>query len=402
MEKKEESYMFVLVETDPLFSFVLQIYAALNCKGLFYNIGNKSVTNKFICNDEGEDHFNRPYDFRRTAAVTLRAFLIKALNLDRDAGVVFPATKTTPANLTNGFFEQSTLENFPTITNIEKDGKMIYSRFDQMLPHFVLDGATSPWTRHCLLIMKSGNSWKVFHIITTLMWNVGQPSSQWNASGRVTVVGATLKNDVKDDTSWKFLMALICNDISVDDILGGFPKLFSNLSLSNDEERKKTITPNDAVEQQLKALGLQRIKIPGDGNCLFHALCLLIGGYGSHDLLRQQIVEWITYKDHDLRKRIIGGLQEHETLDTFLRDLSKDGNCGGEEVIQAAANIFKIKISVIQPSGLTLEYYPSGQYGQHVYLVYDENLYDAAISVDGSPEEALSTMNAILDNKEKE
>jgi len=211
--------VFILVQTDQLFALALNAMNQLSQAGVLQNPAFKQVTNKFICNSSQQDSWGRYYDFSRTAAVTLRAFFIKALNLDISARVRFPKTTTTTPNLNNNLQEIAFPPNFPQLAVNTAEGEELYARYDQMLPHFLIDAAleyslsnpaSSTFARGCVVLVSAPNGWNIYHITTDLQWRLNRPS--YDARGVVTCIGAFVPESTKGTADrWDALIGTLAN-----------------------------------------------------------------------------------------------------------------------------------------------------------------------------------------------
>lgn len=143
---------------------------------------------------------------------------MKAANLD--SYINFPRTKTTIPNLNNNLQINATSVNFPQIVNNPQEARRVISFYDQMFPHYIIQNSLSPFTRHCFVIVKenlnNATNWKVFHIVSTLNWR--RDNRRWNATGRVTCVGSSLKDQ---SDNWRALVEILENQVSIqpDDLI---------------------------------------------------------------------------------------------------------------------------------------------------------------------------------------
>ena len=192
----------MFVETDPAFGYALEAFTGLNNGGHVTNLGNNTVTNRYVVNSNGGTTWRSMYDFSRCVAVVCRAFFIACLNLDVYANVPYPNNKSTPPNLNNGLMRQSFPPNFPFITNNNIQGSTLFERYDQMFPHYVVErelatafATNAVMTRSCILIVPHPvMPWGVFQIMTTIVCRVHM--GNYNVTARVVCVGGNINPDV--------------------------------------------------------------------------------------------------------------------------------------------------------------------------------------------------------------
>jgi len=220
--------MIILVQTDALFHFALQAMGQLNGNQLVNLIGSKTVFNNFVCNQNNLDSFPKRYDWARTTAVTARAFLIKALNLDRDANMKFPETTTTRQNFHNGLQEIvfPPGSNFPNLAINVQEAKTICKFYDQMFPHYMLESSGTPFARHCLIFFHTGASWTMYHVSTTISFN-SLTAPVYSTTVTVFIVGVRVSSDAEEKSPfWKNLKQLFTINIMLpDDLLNSFKTL---------------------------------------------------------------------------------------------------------------------------------------------------------------------------------
>ena len=89
--------------------------------------------------------------------------------------------------------------------------------------------------------------------------------------------------------------------------------------------------------------GIYRFSIPGDGNCLFRAVCAQLGySQTKHVRLHSMAVKWMREnKEHLLRSGLLDGDEE-------IEETAELGAWPGQAAIVALANIFSTNIALIQ------------------------------------------------------
>eukprot|EP00035_Acanthoeca_spectabilis_P038246 m.51476 g.51476 ORF g.51476 m.51476 type:complete len:196 (+) comp9054_c0_seq1:32-619(+) len=140
------SYQF-FVETDLLFSFALQSFARLRTDHHLDTFGYKQVQVPIVLNSQGQDLFGRLYDFTRIAGVTARALFIDATELT----VAYPATASWPHNKATKITVRSP-EFQSALNQLGVLQQEIYSRYDQMMPHYRLETEGPPFQRNGIII----------------------------------------------------------------------------------------------------------------------------------------------------------------------------------------------------------------------------------------------------------
>ena len=213
---------FVLVQTDPTYEYTLRVFNDLSRHSCLVNLATNSVTNDFICNSTHGTNWTSMYNFSRSAAVVLRAFFIDAFNLDRYAGVEYPRNETTGPNRRNNLRRIATYAGFPHVTNDRDVGQMMYERFDQMFPHYVVERElqnAGMMSRGCVVIApRAQGGWKLFQAITTLY--LRRQGQVYTSSGHVIVIGGELLFNPNVD-SWRTLAGIIAPapEVQVDEEL---------------------------------------------------------------------------------------------------------------------------------------------------------------------------------------
>lgn len=150
------AYQF-FVETDTLFGLALQSFARLNQDGQLTNIAYKQVTVPIVLNSTGVDLFTRLYDFTRTAAVTARALFIDATGLKVD----YPVTQSWPHNSPTKVSVST--PGYETILS-QLNGQEIYSRYDQLTPHYRLETDGPPFSRKGIIIAFHDGAWHLYQV----------------------------------------------------------------------------------------------------------------------------------------------------------------------------------------------------------------------------------------------
>ena len=103
------------------------------------------------------------------------------------------------------------------------------------------------------------------------------------------------------------------------------------------------------MDQTLARLGLQRVPVPGDGDCQFHALASVLGlPPTSHRLLRKEAVDFI-WRRPELFVEALDGLGE--TLEGYCARMGQQGEWGDNTTLAAIALCRGITVCVIHPHG---------------------------------------------------
>lgn len=202
----------MFVQTDPTFAYAL---AAFNDLGRANEIGNfqtNRVTNAFVCNRNQGNNWRSPFDFSRSVAVVMRSFFIAALNLDINAHVAYPVNVVTIPNRQNLIVRQATLPNFPQVTTVNLEGTLMYERYDQMFPHYVVERevtqqGVNAMTRGCIIIvpLPMGGGWDVYQITSTIV--VNRNGTAYVSSGTVICIGGHVNAGVNVER-WTRLLEL--------------------------------------------------------------------------------------------------------------------------------------------------------------------------------------------------
>eukprot|EP00035_Acanthoeca_spectabilis_P038247 m.51482 g.51482 ORF g.51482 m.51482 type:complete len:232 (+) comp9054_c0_seq2:32-727(+) len=201
------SYQF-FVETDLLFSFALQSFARLRTDHHLDTFGYKQVQVPIVLNSQGQDLFGRLYDFTRIAGVTARALFIDATELT----VAYPATASWPHNKATKITVRSP-EFQSALNQLGVLQQEIYSRYDQMMPHYRLETEGPPFQRNGIIIASVDGTWHIYQVITNIQWKTGPatPKRPFEGVVSVTCIRATVKKDAdfSKNCRWTTLLQLI-------------------------------------------------------------------------------------------------------------------------------------------------------------------------------------------------
>ncbi|CAH1268310.1 Hypp3856 [Branchiostoma lanceolatum] len=116
---------------------------------------------------------------------------------------------------------------------------------------------------------------------------------------------------------------------------------------------------------RLRSEGLEVMEsVPGDGNCLFHAVARHLEGKPSAAEVRRKVVSWLhsnPYVDGEHIKNWLPGATE-SAWESYLRTMTMDGTWGDEIVLQAVANTFGREVCVIsnRHGNRRISYRPKG------------------------------------------
>ncbi|XP_035682297.1 uncharacterized protein DDB_G0271670-like [Branchiostoma floridae] len=116
---------------------------------------------------------------------------------------------------------------------------------------------------------------------------------------------------------------------------------------------------------RLRSEGLEVMEsVPGDGNCLFHAVARHLDGKPSATEVRRKVVSWLRsnpYVDGEHIKNWLPGATE-SAWESYLRTMTMDGTWGDEIVLQAVANTFGREVCVIsnRHGNRRISYRPKG------------------------------------------
>ncbi|XP_078573125.1 caspase-2-like [Branchiostoma floridae x Branchiostoma japonicum] len=117
------------------------------------------------------------------------------------------------------------------------------------------------------------------------------------------------------------------------------------------EDDSRTVTYNRLARHVAESLLTFRDEVPGDGNCMFHAVADQLlrteGRRISHVELRKQVVDY-------LRQNPLNGVGDHlrnfvpdQNWERYLNTMSRDGTWGDHIVLQAMADMFGHDVSIV-------------------------------------------------------
>lgn len=145
------------------------------------------------------------------------------------------------------------------------------------------------------------------------------------------------------------------------------------------------------IRAHLEAVRLSPMDVPGDGNCLFTASAMHLGG-GDHRITRAQVVDYIHLHDPQFKGLIQETLNPDQSWALYLDALSQERTWAGEECLVALAKCFQRRVFVISAAQETRVfcYFPDGSLSQQlpvaqfldtdILLLYNGlNHYDALI-----------------------
>ncbi|XP_035697782.1 uncharacterized protein LOC118430856 [Branchiostoma floridae] len=139
-------------------------------------------------------------------------------------------------------------------------------------------------------------------------------------------------------------------------------------------------------------LGLRfRPEVPGDGNCMFHAVSdqvfLTEGRNIDHLTLREQAVDHLRRNPRNARGDHLSDFIPNQTWEEYLDTMSRDGTWGDHVVLQAMADMLGrdvIIVSSVEADNYVTVLHPQSQTSPRISLLlghYAENHY---ASLDGS------------------
>ena len=114
------------------------------------------------------------------------------------------------------------------------------------------------------------------------------------------------------------------------------------------------LTPSDSIESLHNQGYTIEYNPPGNGNCQFSALCFLLQRIGVHrspQSLREEIVRDLQ-ENPDNIEGIPLELYAAVPWETYLSQMVKDGTYGDHITLQAAANIYAVKINLVSTLGV--------------------------------------------------
>lgn len=146
-----------------------------------------------------------------------------------------------------------------------------------------------------------------------------------------------------------------------------YPKILRNQNYSGNVSK---------IEQYLQSYSLKKINVPGDGNCLFHSMCIFFRKQGyRQDFMRKLICDYIE-KSKELFNPSISSLSEYRSFDEYIKEMRKNGHWGDGICLQAFGLLFKTNVILLMPTGI---YHMHTQFKKNVAFVRDGNHYQAAV-----------------------
>jgi exonuclease III len=127
------------------------------------------------------------------------------------------------------------------------------------------------------------------------------------------------------------------------------------------------------VDEHLKNSGLQRVTVPGDGNCMFHALACHCSF--THLELRSAVVSFL--KEHI--QEYSNFFADNEDIQTYMSTLALPGSWGDNLVLQIVAELLQCRIHVAQSHGVQV-ILPSHNLAEPIWAAYNgASHYDSVI-----------------------
>lgn len=127
---------------------------------------------------------------------------------------------------------------------------------------------------------------------------------------------------------------------------------------------------NAAVERQLKKRELVMVKVVGDGNCFFRAICVITGRNEDEHLALRKVIAKQMYDDAPNSHMLLFGESE-EAIRRHAEDVAVENTWVGEDVILATAAHFRrpIHVFIAVDSCSPLVYGSSTEQSQQPLLV---------------------------------
>lgn len=138
------------------------------------------------------------------------------------------------------------------------------------------------------------------------------------------------------------------------------------------------------LDDLLASYGLERVQMPSDGNCLFHAISSFFNDPRTdHRAVRRRICEYIdTHRDQfapDIEC-------DYPSVDVYLREMRRVGEWGDAIMVQAFCLAYDVNVVLFTP-GRCSELYPgndsAGNERPKMGLVAYEHHYTATRLIDG-------------------
>lgn len=154
-------------------------------------------------------------------------------------------------------------------------------------------------------------------------------------------------------------------------------KLRGNLEISKKlalEENKGAM-----IKQQLQDLGLERVEITADGNCLYRAISrALWKDQEKHKEVRKELASFIV---NNTSLILIRQIMTGTSIQEITYKLLKDKEWGGIEAMVAAMHCYKVNIHVIAQGKRMLSHtFSTKNDRKDIYLIYEnENHFNLAV-----------------------
>lgn len=125
------------------------------------------------------------------------------------------------------------------------------------------------------------------------------------------------------------------------------------------------------------SLGFKHVAIPGDGNCLFRAVCMsLYGTDESHFDLRRVVAQYLRLNSEFFRPFITG------VVERYIQTLEENGSWAGDMEIQILSEIYDCPIEIYTTSNKAIKTFneESHEHSEPIRLLYlQRNHYDAIV-----------------------
>ena len=133
--------------------------------------------------------------------------------------------------------------------------------------------------------------------------------------------------------------------------------------------KQSIAVPWVSTDHWLAARSLERIPVPADGNCQFHALSLHTNP--DHVQLRSQILDFLSLHSH-----VFADFLVEDSVPAYLHRMAQPAEWGDHITLMAAARLLNRDIHVVSASGVTVIESHQDQ-SSPLWLAYNSVHYDA-------------------------
>lgn len=128
------------------------------------------------------------------------------------------------------------------------------------------------------------------------------------------------------------------------------------------------------------SLGFKHVAIPGDGNCLFRAVCMsLYGSDDSHLELRRVVAQYLRLNSEFFRPFITG------IVERYIQTLEENGSWAGDIELQILSEIYDCPVEIYTTSNKAIKVFneAADEHTEPIRLLYlQRNHYDAIVPDD--------------------